>query len=337
MGKVNKSSIKVSVCISVYNGEKYIIRCLNSVCSQTLDEIEIVIVNDGSSDNSLDIINRFVKEHPEKRFEVISQENRGLCKGRSRSVKHAHGEYITFLDQDDFVEQSTYEKMFNCAEKNNVDVVEIASRCGKNTMHSPFYGIQKAHDVLKHYFRDGGVSTVLWLRMYRRLLFDEQVFPDIYTNNEDIFAFPCILHSARNIYFINEPLHIRADDNDYSYMRSLDSYLKKTSKPYESFKIRLLSFNHFQEYVGKNSMLEYENEFNHFKARYSFAFLMSTFYKVSLSEKTEVLMNVLLIDSHNELKKYLCCWLPSKQSLLLKILGIRISYGLYYLIHKVKR
>ena len=90
--------VKVSVIIPVFNVEKYINECVDSVINQTLTDIEIICVNDGSTDNSLNLL----KQIPDPRIKIISQENKGLAAARNEGMKHAKGEYITFLDADDF-------------------------------------------------------------------------------------------------------------------------------------------------------------------------------------------------------------------------------------------
>ena len=125
MEKSNIEPIKVSVCISVHNTAKYLPRCLDSVCVQTLQSLEIVIVNNGSTDNSEEIMHDYASKNPERKFVIISQEDRSLAGGRQSGIDHATGEYIAFLDADDFVAPEAYEKMLLCAERESVDIVEI--------------------------------------------------------------------------------------------------------------------------------------------------------------------------------------------------------------------
>ena len=91
----------VSVIIPVYNVEKYLRRCLNSVIDQEYKNIEIILVNDGSTDNSLEIAISYKEK--DKRIKVFSQENQGLSAARNMGLDKSHGEYITFIDSDDYV------------------------------------------------------------------------------------------------------------------------------------------------------------------------------------------------------------------------------------------
>lgn len=113
--------IKVSVIIPVYNVEIYIEKCINSLINQTLKEIEFIFVNDGTKDNSVSIIKKYQKE--DKRIKLIEKENGGQASARNLGLKYAKGEYIAFVDSDDYVEENMYELMYNRAKKDELDIV----------------------------------------------------------------------------------------------------------------------------------------------------------------------------------------------------------------------
>ena len=114
---------KVSVIVPVYNVEKYISKCLESLVNQTLDDLEIIIVNDGSTDNSEKIIKQYIEHNPNK-FIYLTKENGGLSDARNYGIPYAKGEYIAFLDSDDYVEENTYKDMYELAKRENSDLVE---------------------------------------------------------------------------------------------------------------------------------------------------------------------------------------------------------------------
>jgi len=114
---------KVSVIVPVYNVEKYIEKCLTSLVNQRLQEIEIIIVNDGSTDNSKLIINKFLEKFPNK-IKYVEKENGGLSDARNFGMPYATGEYIAFLDSDDYIELNMYEDMYKKAKEENSDYVE---------------------------------------------------------------------------------------------------------------------------------------------------------------------------------------------------------------------
>ncbi len=112
--------VKVSIIVPVYNTEKFLEKCLGSLVSQTLKEIEIICVDDGSVDNSLNIIKKFAKE--DSRIKVIEQENKKQGAARNNGTKIAKGEYIGFVDSDDWVDIDYYEKMYIAAKKYDSDI-----------------------------------------------------------------------------------------------------------------------------------------------------------------------------------------------------------------------
>lgn len=117
-------SIKISVIISIYNVEKYLRECLDSVINQTLKNIEIICVNDGSTDNSSKILKEYAVK--DKRIIIIEQKNQGLSCSRNNAMKIAKGEYIQFLDSDDYLKSDTIEKLYNFASKNDLELCSFS-------------------------------------------------------------------------------------------------------------------------------------------------------------------------------------------------------------------
>ena len=115
-------SPKISVIIPVYNTERYLSRCLDSLIHQTFSDIEIICVDDGSTDGSWDILQKYAKN--DKRIVLIRQKNSGIGAARNKAIPLAHGKYITFVDSDDFLVENALEKMYQVAEKNSAQVVQ---------------------------------------------------------------------------------------------------------------------------------------------------------------------------------------------------------------------
>ena len=113
--------VKISVIIPIYNVENYIEECLDSVINQTLKDIEIICVNDGSTDGTLNILERYAKK--DNRIKLINQKNSGLSASRNVGLDHATGEYVCFLDSDDYFELESFEELYNIASEKKLDFV----------------------------------------------------------------------------------------------------------------------------------------------------------------------------------------------------------------------
>jgi len=113
--------IKVSVIVPVYNVELYLEKCLLSLVNQTLQDVEIIVVNDGSKDHSQQIIEKFQQEYPEKIF-GFTKENGGLSDARNFGIDRARGKYIGFVDSDDYVSETMFKEMLNIAEKHQAEI-----------------------------------------------------------------------------------------------------------------------------------------------------------------------------------------------------------------------
>ena len=114
--------MKISVIVPVYNVEDYLEKCLNSLVNQTLEEIEILVINDGSTDNSQKIIDEFQEKFPQK-IKAFSKENGGLSDARNFGIDRATGEFLAFVDSDDYVSENMLQEMYDLAIKNQAELV----------------------------------------------------------------------------------------------------------------------------------------------------------------------------------------------------------------------
>lgn len=111
---------KVSIIVPVYNVEKYLRKCIDSLINQTLNDIEIICINDGSTDKSLKILKEY--KNKDSRIILLNQENSGQSVARNRGIEIAKGEYLGFVDPDDWIDLDYYEKLYNAAISTNVDI-----------------------------------------------------------------------------------------------------------------------------------------------------------------------------------------------------------------------
>lgn len=221
-----KDKCKVSVIIPVYNTEKYLKKCLDSLVNQTLDDFEIIIVDDGSTDSSPKIID----EYKQKYFEfvkVISKENGGQATARNVGIMESSGEYIGFVDSDDEVDVNMFEAMYNKAKQNSLDYVECDYRyveCKKNGMivELPTYGTVKAHNEKKDLFIDPLVSP--WNKLYKASLIKDNniIFPEGFIYEDTSFFLKTIVHIEKYGY-VDEKfvIHYLRDNSTMSINKSI--------------------------------------------------------------------------------------------------------------------
>lgn len=123
--------MKVSVIIPVYNVEKFLPKCLDSLLNQTIKDLEFICINDGSTDNSSEILKRYSNKDP--RIKIINQDNLGVSAARNAGIKIATGKYIGFIDSDDWVDNNYFELLYKAAEKYNADIACCSiTRCYNN-------------------------------------------------------------------------------------------------------------------------------------------------------------------------------------------------------------
>ena len=193
---------KVSIIVPVYNTSKYLRRCMDALVSQTLGDIEIIAVNDGSTDDSMKILCEYRDKYPDK-VKIITKENGGQATARNRGIHESTGDYIGFADSDDYVDTTMFEKMYNLAKSTGSDMVE----CHYHYIQETDAGMKELatrgnirdYGSQKNMFIDPQVSP--WNKMYRRevLLKEDVDFPEglIYEDTSFyIKTIPYIIKSA---------------------------------------------------------------------------------------------------------------------------------------------
>lgn len=244
---------KVSVIIPVYNAENYLKECLDSILKQTLQEIEVICVNDGSSDGSLSILNEYVKE--DSRLKIISQENQGAGSARNNGLKYAKGLFVIFLDCDDIFEHNMLEIMYSKAILLNLDVCVCRSdqfnNDTKDVKDSP-WTIKKELLPLNEVFSSKDVKKDFfnlfvwwpWDKLYRKSFLDKQniQFQILRTTN-DLYFVACTMLSANRISYV---------DNVLAHHRiHIGNSLENTrAKSWWCFYEALIAVRHFMEEKG---------------------------------------------------------------------------------------
>lgn len=220
---------KVSVIIPIYNVEKYLYKCLNSVINQTLSDIEIICVNDCSTDKSLSVLREY--EAVDKRIKIIDlSSNMGVSFARNVALDIAQGEYIAFLDGDDWWECDMLEKTFNKACQEKADIVQFTHNCISGQTSFPFFLIDKLKKITnkKIYEKDfyWFVNTC-WDKIYNtKFLKDNHIqFPlNIVLSEDSIFCLECFSHKPK-IEVVPESLYNYRISRKDSLIKSYDMLL----------------------------------------------------------------------------------------------------------------
>lgn len=198
-------NIKISVIVPVFNLEQYIGRCLDSLLAQTYMNIEIIIIDDGSCDGSSQIIAKYEKEH--SNIKVIKQKNRGVTAARIAGVKAATGDYIGFVDGDDYIDADMYELLMNNMHQYHAEI----SHCGYQMEFSDgrikaFYNtgeviVQDNTQGLIDLISGARVEPGLWNKLYKKKLFENFRQDESIRINEDLLMNYYLFKKAQNSVF----------------------------------------------------------------------------------------------------------------------------------------
>lgn len=197
---------KISVIIPVYNVEEYIEKCICSLIAQTIKEIEFLVINDGSTDNSINLIKSF----QDSRIRIINQKNSGLSEARNTGIKKARGRYVLFLDGDDYlIDDESILNMYNIAEKYKVDVlVGNAVKIYDDGKYEEFYRdsqifIERSMssiEFLKTFILKDSMQIPVWMNLYRKdfLVNNNLYFKKGILHEDELFT-PQVFLKAKNI------------------------------------------------------------------------------------------------------------------------------------------
>lgn len=250
--------IAISIIVPVYNTMDNLVECLESLCCQTLKDIEIIIVNDGSSDDSQSIIDRYIAK--DKRIISLYQDNAGPGEARNAGVIRAQGKYIGFVDSDDTIQNDMYNKMFEIAEITECDIVScnFVNVYQDGSLSKPIYSIDKnainidkyglgeflKSDVINYRF-----GSEVWSKIFKKsLIVDNNIYFKSHKKllGEDILFLLECLFDTKYIVYINEPLYLH---------RCRMGSLSNSPKPrmLERFLILVKTYQEIAETKGKSS------------------------------------------------------------------------------------
>ena len=214
----------ISLIIPVYKVEKYLEKCIQSVINQTYENLQIILVDDGSPDNCGKICDEYAKK--DHRIEVIHKSNGGLSDARNKGLEIAKGEYIGFVDSDDYIEADMYEVLYNLLKQYNADV----SICnfytvsqGKISIKNADNGINEYNriEILKEILLDKNIQSYAWNKLYKKELFDEIKYP-IGKKYEDIGTTFYLLEKCNKVVVTGK--------SEYYYINRQDSIVNNVTE-----------------------------------------------------------------------------------------------------------
>ena len=249
----------LSVVIPVYNGEQYIERCLNSLINQTYKNLEIIVVDDGSKDKSIDIIKNIAQK--DKRVCLYKKENGGASSARNYGLKKASQKYITFVDCDDTLDLDMYEVLMKYFESGKYDIVH----CGYKRIKDDKV-IKEVNGTGKEYIQDNLQALeclidgrlfvgALWNKIYKRELFNNIEFDESLKMNEDILVNYKVFNVSKKSIFIDIPKYnyyevdTSACKTTFDKKKKIDG-LKVSKQIYDDVDDKYLKNISFNRYIG---------------------------------------------------------------------------------------
>jgi glycosyltransferase involved in cell wall biosynthesis len=297
---------KVSVIVPVYNVEKYLIKCLDSIVNQTLQEIEIICVNDGSTDNSPKILKEYSLK--DERIKIIDKENNGLGAARNTGIEAAKGEYIGFVDSDDWIELDAYEKLYKNAKSLNSDMVMCPAQVFDDTTEElkndqPAFTLEyfdKHFDNGTFNHKDSKdfifhITVTAWNKIYKTEFLNriKARFPENLIFEDNPFFYETYL-KADNVSLIRDPLF-------FYRINRRDSIISKADKKY--FDVIKIFDIILKIFIDTNNFDYYKNDlivtiFNNIFHRY---YLVADEYRQEFFSQIKQFFDKIDIDDDNDL------------------------------------
>lgn len=213
---------KVSIIVPIYRVEQYLNRCINSIINQTYSNLEIILIDDGSPDKCPFICNEYAQK--DDRVKVIHKENGGLSDARNIGLDISTGEYIVFIDSDDYIELNMIESMIDNMIQNEADLVVCNIRYIFDDRQCVKYSkpdrILDRFEAMKEYINDGIVQAVAWNKLYKKSIIGDMRYKVGKTNEDEFFTYK-VIDKAKKIYYNSSAF--------YNYLQRESSIMAKYS------------------------------------------------------------------------------------------------------------
>ncbi len=313
---------KISVIVPVYNCEKYIKKCVDSIIKQTFKDLEIILVDDGSTDKSGKICDEF--KIKDSRIKVVHQENKGVSSARNEGLKVSNGDYISFVDGDDYLSEDTYEFLYDNLEKICADI----SVCGivncffkadgskKLARQSSFNGsgVLTGKEAMSEALKSRIFSVNPVNKLFAAWLFDNEKFPEGKTS-EDAFLIPKILLKSNKVFYSSEP--------KYYYVRHEGSITTSNFAQDDWYVVEAYK-THFENIKEKYPELIKEAEFRYI---WAYIYVLDKIIITKNKVKNDDYLKALNFVKKNALKIFLNPYFSVKRKL--AILALLINKKIY--------
>ncbi len=206
----------ISIIVPIYKVEKYLHRCIDSICKQTYSNLEIILVDDGSPDNCGKICDEYAKK--DERIKVIHKQNGGLSDARNYGLKIANGEYIGFVDSDDYIKEDMFETLYKLSEENKADIsivsfYEMIEDHLISVRKSGELQIMDKIEAIKEILIDTKIQSYAWNKLFKRELFNDIQFP-VGKNFEDIATTLILFEKCNKVVRLEEPKYYYVRRNE---------------------------------------------------------------------------------------------------------------------------
>ena len=262
----------ISVIVPVYNVEQYLEKCVNSIINQTYKNLEIILVDDGATDSSGNMCDELAKS--DNRIKVYHKENGGLSDARNYGVERATGDYIGFVDSDDYIDYEMYEKLYEAIKKENVDVTECSLRViypGKIELFTDekYYKVLGKTEYLEEYLTIKKVFGSVWTKLIKSDVAKKLVFPKGKLYEDTYYAYD-LINIANTFVLIDSPSYnylmrensitnSKFDPRIFDLIKIVEKFHKMTYENYPSLKEAADCRKMYAYFSVLNSILLEEN------------------------------------------------------------------------------
>ena len=192
---------KVSIIIPIYNVEEYLSQCLDSIVNQTYSNLEVILINDGSTDNCLEICNKYINKY---NWKLINKKNGGLSSARNAGLKEFTGDYVYFIDSDDWIKEDMIEVLVSLLENKKADIVE----CGiywvydneiKIDNSDNDYLMNRKEVISSYLLQTKKIHSAVWNKLYKKEIFNGLFFDEVKLHEDGYFMYKA-LYNVKNFY-----------------------------------------------------------------------------------------------------------------------------------------